>query len=162
VIAVSLLLRDLPKPEDSEGRRKVARLKTLLERAAVQQVESSVAREASVCNHKQTHHQQDDCVASKPVAQPGRHPIQQRVGNSDVRHTINARRRTHEDEKATRERWENNKEEVTSSRDELPRRHDPRRGGRYDEEEDRSKSPEVPGPKAFGRQIRNTKFPERF
>jgi chromosome segregation ATPase len=35
VIATSMLLRDLPELEDQEGRRKVARLWALLERAAV-------------------------------------------------------------------------------------------------------------------------------
>ena len=38
----------------------------------------------------------------------------------------------------------------------------PRRGGRYDSEEDRSPSPEPPGPQAFFRAIRQASFPTRF
>jgi hypothetical protein len=38
----------------------------------------------------------------------------------------------------------------------------PRRGGRYDSEEDRSPSPEPPGPRAFSRAIRRASFPARF
>jgi hypothetical protein len=38
----------------------------------------------------------------------------------------------------------------------------PRRGGRYDSGEDRSPSPEPPGPRAFSRAIRWAPFPTRF
>jgi hypothetical protein len=38
----------------------------------------------------------------------------------------------------------------------------PRRGGCYDSEEDRSPSPEPPGPQAFSRAIRRAPFPARF
>jgi hypothetical protein len=38
----------------------------------------------------------------------------------------------------------------------------PRRVGRYDSEEDRSPSPEPPGPQAFSRAIRRAPFPTRF
>jgi hypothetical protein len=38
----------------------------------------------------------------------------------------------------------------------------PRRGGRYDSGEDRSPSPEPPGPQAFSRAIRQALFPTRF
>jgi hypothetical protein len=38
----------------------------------------------------------------------------------------------------------------------------PRRGGRYDNEEDRSPSPEPPGSQAFSRAIRRAPFPTRF
>jgi hypothetical protein len=38
----------------------------------------------------------------------------------------------------------------------------PRRGGRYDSGEDRSPSPEPPGPQAFSRTIRRASFPTRF
>jgi hypothetical protein len=38
----------------------------------------------------------------------------------------------------------------------------PRRGGRYDSEEDRSPSPEPLGPQAFSRAIRRASFPTRF
>jgi hypothetical protein len=38
----------------------------------------------------------------------------------------------------------------------------PRRGGRYDSEEDRSPSPESPGPRVFSRAIRRAPFLARF
>jgi hypothetical protein len=38
----------------------------------------------------------------------------------------------------------------------------PRRGGRYDSEEDRSPSLELPGPRVFSRAIRRAPFPARF
>jgi hypothetical protein len=38
----------------------------------------------------------------------------------------------------------------------------PRRGGHYDNGEDRSPSPEPPGPRAFSRAIRRASFPTRF
>jgi hypothetical protein len=38
----------------------------------------------------------------------------------------------------------------------------PRRGGRYDNEEDWSPSPEPPGPRVFSRAIRRASFPARF
>jgi hypothetical protein len=38
----------------------------------------------------------------------------------------------------------------------------PRRGGRYDSEEDWSPSPEPPGPRVFSRAIRRVSFPTRF
>jgi hypothetical protein len=38
----------------------------------------------------------------------------------------------------------------------------PRRGGRYDSEDDRSPSPEPPGPRVFSRAIRRAPFPARF
>jgi hypothetical protein len=38
----------------------------------------------------------------------------------------------------------------------------PRRGGRYNSGEDRSPSPEPPGPRAFSRAIRRAPFPTRF
>jgi hypothetical protein len=38
----------------------------------------------------------------------------------------------------------------------------PRRGGRYDSEEDRNPSPDPPGPQAFSRAVRRASFPARF
>jgi hypothetical protein len=46
-------------------------------------------------------------------------------------------------------------------REGAPRYH-PRCGGRYDSGEDRSPSPEPPGPQAFSRAIRRAPFPTRF
>jgi hypothetical protein len=38
----------------------------------------------------------------------------------------------------------------------------PRRGGRYDSDEDRSPTPEPPGTRVFSREIRTPTFPQRF
>ena len=38
----------------------------------------------------------------------------------------------------------------------------PRRGGRYDSEEDKSPSPEPPGTRVFSREIRTAPFPPRY
>jgi hypothetical protein len=46
--------------------------------------------------------------------------------------------------------------------DKVRRGYHPRRGGRYDSGEDRSPSPEPPGPQAFSRAIRRAPFPTRF
>jgi hypothetical protein len=46
--------------------------------------------------------------------------------------------------------------------DKVRRGYHPKRGGRYDSEEDRSPSPEPPGPQAFSRAIRRAPFPTRF
>jgi hypothetical protein len=46
--------------------------------------------------------------------------------------------------------------------DRARRGYHPRRGGRYDSGEDRSPSPEPPGPQAFSRAIRRAPFPTRF
>jgi hypothetical protein len=46
--------------------------------------------------------------------------------------------------------------------DKVRRGYHPKRGGRYDSGEDRSPSPEPPGPQAFSRAIRRAPFPTRF
>jgi hypothetical protein len=46
--------------------------------------------------------------------------------------------------------------------DKVRRGYHPRRGGRYDSREDRSPSPEPPGPQAFSRAIRRASFPTWF
>jgi hypothetical protein len=46
--------------------------------------------------------------------------------------------------------------------DKVRRGYHPRHGGRYDSGEDRSPSPDPPGPQAFRRAIRRAPFPTRF
>jgi hypothetical protein len=139
--AATILLRAMPEPSTTEGRRIQGELKNLLEDAAVRRTESSASRrqgyppehraatsrlvrEASV----HTGHTRD----ATPTA-PGR------LGNEHHHHD----RRARLDEK-------------------VRRGYHPRRGGRYDSEEDRSPSPEPPGPQAFSRAIRWAPFPTRF
>ena len=60
--------------------------------------------------------------------------MHERLGlHRDVRNTLDARKRARGDE-----------------REEASRGYHPRRGGRYDSGEDRSPSPDLPGPQAFG------------
>ena len=62
--------------------------------------------------------------------------------NRDACDTLDARRRTHDD-----------------PREGASHGYHPRHGGRYDSGEDRSLSPGLPGPQAFGRHILNAAFP---
>jgi hypothetical protein len=139
--AAAILLRAMPEPSTTEGRRIQGELKNLLEDAAVRWAESSASqrhgypsdhraatslfmREASVHTGR---------MRNTAPAAPGR------LGNEH--HHRN--RRAHLDER-------------------VRRGYHPRRGGRYDSGEDRSPSPEPPGPQAFFRAIRRTPFPTRF
>jgi hypothetical protein len=47
-------------------------------------------------------------------------------------------------------------------KEKVHRGYHPRRGGRYNSEEDRSPLPEPPGPRVFSRAIRRAPFPARF
>jgi hypothetical protein len=139
--AAAILLRAMPEPSTTEGRRIQGELKNLLEDVAVRWAESSASRrqgyppehraatsrfmrEASVHTGRTQN--------TAPVA-PGR------LGNEHYRRD----RRAHLDEK-------------------VRRGYHPRRGGRYDSRENRSPSPEPPGPQAFSRAIRRAPFPTRF
>ena len=62
-----------------------------------------------------------------------------------MRHGLNARRRARSDE-----------------REDGSRGYNPCHGERYDSSEDRSPSPDLPGPQAFGRHIFNAVFPPRY
>ena len=70
-------------------------------------------------------------------------PVHERLShNRDAHDTLDARRHTHDD-----------------PRDGASRGYHPRRGGRYDSDEDQSLSPDLPGPLSFGRHILNAAFP---
>jgi hypothetical protein len=139
--AAAMLLRAMPEPSTTEGRRIQGELKNLLEGAAVRRAESSASwrqgypsehhaatsrfmREASVHTGR---------TRNTAPAAPGR------LGNEHHRRD----RRAHLDER-------------------VRRCYHPRRGGRYDSGEDWSPSPEPPGPQAFSRAIRRAPFPTRF
>jgi hypothetical protein len=139
--AAAILLRAMPEPSTTEGRRIQGELKNLLEDAAVQRAESSASqrqgyppehraatsrfmREASVHTGR---------TRDISPAAPGR------LGNEHHRHN----RRAHLDER-------------------VRRGYHPRRGGCYDSEVDRSPSPEPLGLQAFSRAIRRASFPTRF
>jgi hypothetical protein len=139
--AAAILLRAMPEPSTTEGRRIQGELKNLLEDPAVRRVESSASqrqgyppehraatsrfmREASIHTGR---------TRDATPAAPGR------LGHEHHRRN----RQAHLDEKVCRG-------------------YHPRRGGRYDSGEDRSPSPEPPGPQAFNRAIRRAPFPTRF
>jgi hypothetical protein len=139
--AATILLRVMPEPSTTEGRRIQGELKNLLEDAAVRWAESSASR-------RQGYPSEHRAVTSRFMREASVHTGRTRntapaapgrPGNEN--HHRN--RRTHLDEK-------------------VRRGYHPRRGGRYDSGEDRSPSPKPPGPQAFSRAIRRAPFPTRF
>jgi hypothetical protein len=135
--AAAMLLRAMPEPSTTEGRRIQGELNNLLEDAAVRQAESSASRrQGCPPEHRATTSRfmreasvHTGRTRDATPATPGR------LGNEHHRHD----RRARHDEK-------------------VRRGYHPRRGGRYDSEEDRSPSPEPPGPQAFSRAIRRAPF----
>jgi hypothetical protein len=139
--AAAMLLRAMPEPSTTEGRRIQGELKNLLEDTAVRRTESSASRRQGYPSEHRTatsRFMREALVHTghtrntAPVA-PGR------LGNEHHRRD----RQVHLDEK-------------------VRRGYHPRRGGCYDSGEDRSPSPEPPGPRAFSRAIRRAPFPTRF
>jgi hypothetical protein len=139
--AAAMLLRAMPEPSTTEGRRIQGELKNLLEDAAVRRAESSASRGQGFPSEHRAATSRFMREASVHIgrtrntapAAPGR------LGNEH--HHRN--RRAHLDER-------------------VRRGYHPRRGGRYDSGEDRSPSPKPPGPQAFSRAIRRAPFPTRF
>jgi hypothetical protein len=139
--AATILLRAMPEPSTTEGWRIQGELKNLLEDAAVRRAESSASRrQGCPPDHRATTSRlmreatvHTGCTRDVTPTAPDR------LGNEHHRHDCRARL----DEK-------------------VRRGYHPRRGGRYDSEEDRSPSPEPPGPQAFSRAIRRASFPARF
>jgi hypothetical protein len=131
----------MPEPSTTEGRCIQGELKNLLEDATVRRAESSASRrQGCPSEHRAATYQfmreasvHTGRTRDAMPAAPGR------LGNEHHRRD----RRTRLDEK-------------------VRRGYHPRRGGRYDSEEDRSPSPEPPGPQAFSRAIRRASFPTRF
>jgi hypothetical protein len=139
--AAAILLRAMPEPSTTKGWRIQGELKKLLEDAAVRRAESSASRRqvypsehrAATSRFMREASVHTGRTCNTAPAAPGR------LGNEH--HHRN--RRAHLDEK-------------------VRRGYHPRRGGRYDSGEDRSPSPEPPGPQAFSRAIRRAPFPTRF
>jgi hypothetical protein len=154
--ATATLLRAMPAPSMPEARNLHHEGQALIEQAAVQQAESSASRI----------HQQGDArgdggaqgaepsvhaggATERPV-NPGRTPAKERLldtrgqaRDGDARNVINARRTSKADAQAAAG-------------------YHPRRGGRYDSDEDRSPTPEPPGTRVFSWEIRAAAFPQRF
>jgi hypothetical protein len=131
----------MPEPSTTEGRRIQGELKNLLEDAAVRWAESSASRRQG-CPPK--HRATTSRLMREALVRTGRTrdgtPVApNRLGNEQH----------HRDRRARLD-------------ERVRRGYHPRRGGRYDSEEDRSPSPEPPGLRAFSRAIRRVPFPARF
>jgi hypothetical protein len=139
-----------------EARNRHREAQALIEQAAVQQAESSASR------IRQLGSARDDGGAQGPEpsvhvggvaehpANPGHTPAKERLldtcgqaQDGDARNVINARRAGNAEAQAAAG-------------------YHPRRGGRYDKEEDRSPTPEPLGTRVFIREIRTANFPQRF
>jgi hypothetical protein len=139
--AAAILLRAMPEPSTTEGRRIQGELKNLLEDAAVRRAESFASR-------RQGYPPEHRAATSRFMREASVHTGRTQdatpaaPGRLDNKHH-RCDRRAHLDEKVCRG-------------------YHPRRGGRYDSGEDRSPSPEPPDPQAFSRAIRRAPFPTRF
>jgi hypothetical protein len=130
----------MPKPSTTEGRRIQGELKNLLEDVAAQRAESSASRRKG---YPPEHH----AVTSRFMREASVHTGRTRNSAPEAPGRLSNERhrdsRAHLDEK-------------------VRRGYHPRHGGRYDSGEDRSPSPEPPGPRVFSRAIRRAPFPTRF
>jgi hypothetical protein len=136
-----MLLRKMHEPSTTEGRRVQDELKGLLENAAVQQAESSASRRQgcpSEHHAKPSRHVREASVHTEHTGDKTP-AVLNRLGNKQHRRDRRAR-----------------------LEERVHRGYHPRRGGRYDSEEDRSPSPELPGSRVFSRAIQRASFSARF
>jgi hypothetical protein len=139
--AATILLRAMPEPSTTEGRRIQGELKNLLEDAAVRQAESSASR-------RQGYPLEHRTATSRFIREASVHTGRTRDATSAAPGRLGNEhhcrdRRTRLDEK-------------------VRRGYHPRRGGHYDSGEDWSPSPEPPSLQAFSRAIRWAPFLTRF
>jgi hypothetical protein len=131
----------MPEPSTTEGQRIQGELKRLLEYTAVRRAESSASRRRGCpSEHRAT---SSRCMREASVhterTRDGTTVAPDRLGSEQ--HRLDRRARLEE---------------------RVRRGYHPKRGGRYDSEEDRSPSPEPPGPRIFSWAIRWAPFPARF
>jgi hypothetical protein len=156
LIAAATPLRAMPAPSTPEARNLHHEAQVLMEQAAIQQAESSASRirqQGSARNDGGAQGAEPSVHtggAAEPPANPGRTPAKERLidtreqaRDGDARNVINARQTSNAEARAAAG-------------------YHPRRGGRYDSDEDRSPAPEPPGTRVFSREIRTTAFPQRF
>jgi hypothetical protein len=131
----------MPEPSTTEGRRIQRELKNLLEDVTARRAESSASQ-------RQGYPPEHRAATSRFMREASVHTGRTRnivsaapgrLGNEHHHRD----HRAHLDEK-------------------VRRGYHPMRGGRYDSGEDRSPSPEPPGPQAFSRAIRRAPFPTQF
>jgi hypothetical protein len=156
LIAAATLLQAMPAPSTPEARNLHREAQALIEQAAVQQAESSASRIRQQEDARGDGGAQgaepsvQEGGATERPANPGRTPAKERLldtrgqaRDGDARNVINARRTSKADARAAAG-------------------YHPRRGGRYDSNEDRSPTPEPPGTRVFSREIHAAAFPQRF
>jgi hypothetical protein len=136
-----MLLRAMSEPSTTEGRRIQGKLKGLLEDAVVQRAKSSASRrQGCPSEHRAaTSRLMREASVRTGRTQDGTPTALDHLGNEHNRRDRRAR-----------------------LEEKVRRGYHPRRGGRYDSEEDQSPSPEPLGPRAFSRAIRRASFPARF
>jgi hypothetical protein len=139
--AAAMLLRTMPEPSTTEGRRIQGELKDLLEDAAVRRAESSASRRQG--------------CPSEHRAMPSRRVREASVRTERTRDEMPVAPDHLGNEPHRRDRQARLEERVRLG-------YHPKRGGCYDSEEDRSPSPEPPGPRVFSRAIRRAPFLARF
>jgi hypothetical protein len=139
--AAAMLLRTMPEPSTTEGRRIKGELKNLLEGAAVQRAESSTSRRRA---DPSEHH----ATSSRRMREASVHPERMRDEAPAAWDRLGNEHHHHDHRACLDEK--------------VRRGYHPRRGGRCDSEEDQSRSPEPPGPRVFSRAIRRASFPTRF
>jgi hypothetical protein len=139
--AATMLLRTMPEPSTTEGRRIQGELKDLLENAVVRQAESSASRRRGCPSERHassSRHMQEASVHTEHAGDKTPAALDC-LGNEQHRR----------DRRACLEKR-------------VRRGYHPRRRGRYDSEEDRSPSTEPPGTRVFSRAIQRAPFPARF
>jgi hypothetical protein len=131
----------MPEPSTTEGRRIQGELKGLLEDVAVRRAESSASQRQGDPSEHRAASSRRMCEASVRTEHTGdRTPaVRDRLGDEQHRHDRRAR-----------------------LEEKVHRGYHPRCRGRYDNKEDRSPSPEPPGPRVFSRAIRRAPFLARF
>jgi hypothetical protein len=139
--AAAILLRAMPEPSATNGRRIQVELKNLLEDAAVRRAESSASR-------RQGYPPEHRAVTSRFMREASVHTGRTRDATSVAPGCLSN---------------EHHRRDHRAHLNEKVRRgYHSRHGGRYDSGEDRSPSPEPPGPQAFSRAIRRAPFPSWF
>jgi hypothetical protein len=139
--ATAILLRAMPEPSTTEGRRIQGELKNLLEDVAVRRAESSTSR-------RHGYPPEHRAATSRFMREASVHTGRTR----DTTPSASGRLGNEHHHRDRRARLD----------EKVRRGYHPRRGGRYDSGKDRSPSPEPPGPQAFSRAIRRASFPTRF
>jgi hypothetical protein len=139
--SAAMLLRAMPEPSTTEGRRIQGELKNLLEGTAVRRAESSASRRRA---DPSEHH----AVSSRRIREASVHP-----------------ERTRDEAPAAQECLGNEHHHLDHRaclNEKMRRGYHPRRGGHCNSDEDHSPSPEPPGQRVFSRAIRRAPFPARF